>query len=69
MGRSILYLKAKKLVLKRCVYHLVYNDLSVEIPPIQSVSVSVVKEFPEVLPDDRPEVSPKREIELGIHII
>ena len=52
-GRYILYLKARKLVSKRCVYHLVrVNDSSVEIPPIQLVLVLVVKEFPEVFLDD-----------------
>ncbi|KAH0652534.1 hypothetical protein KY289_030212 [Solanum tuberosum] len=48
-GRFISYLKAR----------------NVEIPLIQSVLVSVVKEFP----DDLPEVPPKREIDFGIDII
>ncbi|KAH0720138.1 hypothetical protein KY284_005168 [Solanum tuberosum] len=52
-GRFISYLKARKLVSKGCVYHLVrVNDSSVEIPLIQSVTV--VKEFPEVFLDDLP---------------
>ena len=45
MGRSILYLKAKKFVSKRLVYHLVHTDLSAEIHPIKSVSLSIVEEF------------------------
>ena len=39
------------------------------IHPIKSVSVSVVKEFLEVNPDDLPRVHPKREIYFNIHII
>ena len=35
-GNFILYLKARKLVSKGCVYHLVnVNDSCVQIPPIQ----------------------------------
>ncbi|KAH0705892.1 hypothetical protein KY285_010419 [Solanum tuberosum] len=67
-GRFISYLKARKLVSKECVYHLVrVNDSSVEIPHIQSVSV--VKEFLEVFPDDLPGVPLEREIDYGIDII
>ncbi|KAH0709554.1 hypothetical protein KY284_010981 [Solanum tuberosum] len=67
-GRFISYLKAKKLVSKGCVYHLVrVNDSSVEIPLIQSISV--VKEFPEVFPDDLPGVPPEREIDFSIDIL
>ena len=54
--------------MKGCIYHLVrVNDSSVEIPPIQSVSV--IKEFPEVFPDALPEIPPEREIEFGIYLI
>ena len=67
-GRFILYLKARKLVSKGCVYHLVrVNNSSVEIPSIQSVSV--VKEFPEVFRDHLPGVPPEREIDFGIDIL
>jgi len=58
-GRFISYLKARKLVSKGCVYHLVrVNDSSVEVPHIQSVPV--VKKFLEVFSDDLPGV-PLRE--------
>ena len=61
MGRFISYLKTIKIVSKGCVYHLVQvNDSSVEVPPIQLVPV--VKEFPEVFPDDLPGISLEREI-------
>uniref|UniRef100_M1DKW3 Gag-pol protein n=1 Tax=Solanum tuberosum TaxID=4113 RepID=M1DKW3_SOLTU len=67
-GRFIPYLKARKLVSKGCVYHLVrVNDYSVEIPHIQLVSV--VKEFPEVFPDDLPGVPSVREIDFDIDVL
>ena len=69
MGRSISYLKAKKLVSKGSVYHLICNDSSAEMPSIQSILILVVKEFPEVFPDDILVVPPKREINFGIDII
>ena len=66
--RLILYLKARKLISKGCIYYLVrVNDSSIEIPFLQSVPI--VKEFPEVFPDDLPGVPPKREIDFGIYII
>ncbi|KAH0720379.1 hypothetical protein KY285_005181 [Solanum tuberosum] len=67
-GRFISNLKARKLVSKWCVYHLVQvNDSSIEIPLIQSVSV--VKEFPEVFPDDLLRVPLEREIDFGIDVL
>ena len=60
-GRFILFLKAKKLVYKGCAYYLVrVNESSMEIYPIQSVLVSLVKEFSNVFPGDLPGVPPKR---------
>ncbi|WMV10110.1 hypothetical protein MTR67_003495 [Solanum verrucosum] len=67
-GRFISYLKARKLTSKGCVYHLVrVSDSSAKIPHIQSVPV--VKEFPEVFPDDLPRVPPEREIDFGMDLI
>ena len=67
-GRFISYLKARKLVSKGCIYHLVrVNDSSVEIPHFQSVPI--VREFPEVFPDDLPGIPPEREIDFGIDLI
>ncbi|WMV34406.1 hypothetical protein MTR67_027791 [Solanum verrucosum] len=67
-GRFISYLKARKLVSKECVYHLVQlNDSSIDIPHIQSIPV--VKGFPEVFPDDISGVPPEREINFGIDIL
>ncbi|KAH0729719.1 hypothetical protein KY290_000849 [Solanum tuberosum] len=67
-GRFISYLTARKLVSKGCVYHLVrVNDSSVEVSHIQSIPV--VKEFPEVFPDDLPGVPPERDIDFGIDLL
>ncbi|KAH0709023.1 hypothetical protein KY284_010450 [Solanum tuberosum] len=43
------------------------SDSSVEVPPIQSVPI--VREFPEVFPDDLPGVPHEREIDFDIDII
>ncbi|KAG5576650.1 hypothetical protein H5410_056784 [Solanum commersonii] len=67
-GHFISYLKARKLVSKGCIYHLVQvNNSSVETPPIQSVPV--VSEFLEVFLDDFPRVPLEREIDFGIDIL
>ncbi|KAH0765418.1 hypothetical protein KY285_001289 [Solanum tuberosum] len=67
-GHVISYLKARKLVSKGCVFHLVrVNDSSVETPPIESVPV--VSEFPKIFPDDLPGVPSEREIDFGIDIL
>ena len=67
-GSFILYLKARNLVSKGYVYHLVrVNDCSFEIPLIQSVFV--VREFPEAFHNDIPVVPPKRKINFVIDII
>lgn len=67
-GRFISYLKARKLVSKGCIYHLVrVHDSSVEIPLFQSVPI--VREFPEVFSDDLPGIPPEREIDFGIDLI
>ena len=59
-GHFISFVKVRNLVSKGCVYYLVrVNDSSVKVPPIQSVSV--VKEFLEVFPDDLPGVPPERD--------
>ncbi|KAH0733004.1 hypothetical protein KY289_004192 [Solanum tuberosum] len=66
-GHFISYLKARKLVSKGCVFHLVrVNDSSVETPPIESVPV--VSEFPKIFPDDLPGVPSERKIDFGIDI-
>ena len=67
-GHFISYLKARKLVSKGCIYHLVWlNDSIFEVPSLQSIPI--VSEFPEVFPDDLPRVPSEREIDFGIYII
>ncbi|KAH0679067.1 hypothetical protein KY284_020152 [Solanum tuberosum] len=67
-GHFISYLKARNLFFKGCIYHIVrVNNSSVDIPHIQSVPV--VKEFPEVFPNDLPGVPPEREIDFDIDIL
>ena len=67
-GRFISYLKARKLVSKGCIYHLVrVNDSSVEVPSFPSIPI--VNEFPKVFYNDLFGVPPKREIDFGIDII
>ncbi|XP_070032338.1 uncharacterized protein [Nicotiana tomentosiformis] len=61
-GRFISYLKAKKMINKRCIYHLVrVTDTIGEAPIIESMPV--VKAFSEVFPDDLPRFPPDREID------
>ena len=65
MGRFISYLKAKNIICKRYLYHLVrVKESSLETPTLESVPV--VCEFPKVFEEDLLEVPPKREIDFGI---
>ncbi|KAH0720291.1 hypothetical protein KY284_005321 [Solanum tuberosum] len=66
-GRFISYLKARKLVSKGCIYHLVrVNESSVETPPIESVPI--VSEFLKVFPDDLLGVPLEKKIDFCIDI-
>ena len=68
MGRFISYLKAKKMISKGYLYHLVWvKDSSLETPFLESVPV--VCEFPEVFPKDLLGVPPEREIDFGIDLL
>ena len=68
LSHFISYLKERKLVSKGCIYHLVQvNDSTTEVPSLQLDSI--MKEFPEVFPDDLTEVFPEREIDFNIDII
>ena len=54
-------IKSCKIISKGCVYHIVrVQDLDSEIPPIESVLV--VREFPEVFPNDIPVILPERKL-------
>ncbi|XP_070022346.1 uncharacterized protein [Nicotiana sylvestris] len=64
-GRFISYLKARKMISKGYIYHIVHvRDAEAKLPTIQSVPK--VNEFPDVFPDELPGLPPKREIEFSI---
>ena len=64
----ISYLKARKLISKECIYHLVrVKDSKFETPTFQSVNV--VNEFSDIFPDDLPGIPPNRAIEFGIDLL
>ncbi|XP_070046660.1 uncharacterized protein [Nicotiana tomentosiformis] len=67
-GRFISYLKATKMINKGCISHLVQvMDTNAEAPTLESVLV--VKEFPEVFPDELHGIPPDREIDFGIDVM
>ncbi|XP_070013793.1 uncharacterized protein [Nicotiana sylvestris] len=67
-GRFISYLKARKIIVKGCIYHIVrVKDVNAEIPTLQSIPV--VKENADVFPDELPGIPPKREIDFGIDLL
>ncbi|XP_075108870.1 uncharacterized protein LOC142180710 [Nicotiana tabacum] len=67
-GRFISYLKARKMISKGYIYHLVrVKDVDAQIPTLQSVPI--VNEFPEVFPEDLPGIPPDREINFGIDLL
>ncbi|XP_070022562.1 uncharacterized protein [Nicotiana sylvestris] len=67
-GRFISYLKARKMINKGCIYHLVrVQDMKVESLTIQSIPV--VNEFPDVFFDELPGLPPEREIEFAIGLL
>lgn len=67
-GKFISYLKARKLISKGCIYHLVrVKSDDVNSPTLESVPV--VNEFPDVFPYDLPGVPPNREIDFGIDVL
>ncbi|WMV08282.1 hypothetical protein MTR67_001667 [Solanum verrucosum] len=64
MGRFITYLKARKMISKGYIYHVVpVKDSNSETLTLESVPV--VNEFPE----DLPGVPPEREIDYGIYLV
>ncbi|KAH0692437.1 hypothetical protein KY285_019534 [Solanum tuberosum] len=68
MGRFISYIKARKMISKGYLYHLVrVKNSSSESPTLKSVPV--VSEFPKVFPEDLPGVSPEWEIDFGIDLL
>ena len=67
-GKFISCLKARKMIAKGCIYHLVWvRDENSKTPTIESVSV--VNGFLDVFPKDLPGIPPEREIEVGIDLL
>uniref|UniRef100_A0A1U7YRA6 Uncharacterized protein LOC104247112 n=2 Tax=Nicotiana sylvestris TaxID=4096 RepID=A0A1U7YRA6_NICSY len=67
-GRFISYLKARKMISKGYIYHLVrVRDAEAKPPTLQSIPV--VNEFPDVFPDELPGLPPEREIEFSIDVL
>jgi len=67
-GKFISYFKAKKMMSKGYICHLVrVRNIDAEPPTLQSIPV--VNEFPDVFPEDLPGLPPEREVEFGIDVI
>ncbi|XP_070011163.1 uncharacterized protein [Nicotiana sylvestris] len=67
-GKFISYLKARRMILKGYIYHLVrVHDMEVKSPTLQLVLV--VNEFPDVFPDELPGLPPEREINFAIDML
>lgn len=61
-------LKARKMISKGYIYHLVrVRDVESEIPTLKSVLV--INEFSKVFPDDLPGIPPEWEIDFGIDLL
>ncbi|XP_019251057.1 PREDICTED: uncharacterized protein LOC109229968 [Nicotiana attenuata] len=66
-GKFISYLKARRMILKGYIYHLVrVHDMEVKSLTLQLVPV--VNEFPDVFPDELPSLPPEREIDFAIDL-
>ena len=67
-GRFISYLKARRMITKGCIYHLVHvHDIDAEPPTLQSIPV--VNEFLDVFPDELPGIPPEWEIDFAIDML
>ncbi|XP_070039156.1 uncharacterized protein [Nicotiana tomentosiformis] len=64
-GRFISYLKARKMIMKGYIYHLV-RVLNVKVESHTLQSIPVVSEFPDVFTDELPCLPPEMEIEFAI---
>ncbi|XP_075095134.1 uncharacterized protein LOC142173443 [Nicotiana tabacum] len=66
-GKFISYFKARKMIVKGCIYHLVQVwDADAKPPTLRSVPD--VSEFPEVFPYELPSIPYEREIEFDIDV-
>ncbi|XP_070024988.1 uncharacterized protein [Nicotiana sylvestris] len=67
-GRFISYLKARKMIAKGYIYHIVrVKDADAEIATLQSIPV--VKEYADVFPDELLGIPPEQEIDFGIDLL
>ncbi|XP_049399822.1 uncharacterized protein LOC125863894 [Solanum stenotomum] len=67
-GKFISYLRARKLIAKGCIYHMVHvHDIDKE--PMTLQSIPIVNEFSMVFPDDLPGIPPEREIDFTIVLL
>ena len=67
-GKFIYYLKARNMMSKGYICHLV-RVRDVEAEPLTLQSVPVVNEFIDVFPEELPGLPPEREVEFGIDLI
>ncbi|XP_070012922.1 uncharacterized protein [Nicotiana sylvestris] len=67
-GGFISYLKAREMIAKGCIYHIVrVKDADAEKSILQSILV--VKEYADVFPDELPGIPPEREIDFAIDLL
>ncbi|WMV55140.1 hypothetical protein MTR67_048525 [Solanum verrucosum] len=67
-GRFVSCFKARRMISKGCIYHLVrVRDTNSKTPTLESIPI--VNEFPEVFPDDLLGVPLGREIDFGIDLL
>ena len=67
-GRFISYFKARRMISKGYIYHLVrVRDTEAEPPTLHAVPV--VNEFSDVFPEDLPKIPPEREIDFRIDLL
>ncbi|WMV18527.1 hypothetical protein MTR67_011912 [Solanum verrucosum] len=67
-GQFVSYLKARNMISKGLIYHLVrVRDVDFETPTFESVPV--VNEFPEVFPNNLLSIPPEREIDFSIDLL
>ncbi|XP_070014108.1 uncharacterized protein [Nicotiana sylvestris] len=67
-GKFISYLKARKMITKGCIYHIVrVKDVDAEKSILQSILV--VKEYADVFLDELPGIPPERDIDFAIDFL
>lgn len=67
VGKFVSYLKAKRMMSKGCLAYLAHI-VDIELEALILQYVPIVKEFPEVFPDDLPGLPLERVIDFGIDV-